>query len=117
MKIMIDIPGIEFDQDIADKFQDYFGRVLVDISDMKGACGNYEIETTDMFLAAFKRLKVLPKGHGRLIDADSIYQIVKPIVSSDTEWVMTAETAKRLIKDAFDKSPTIIEADKESEKE
>ena len=57
----------------------------------------------------------LPKGHGRLIDADSIYQIVRPIEPSDTEWGMTAETAIRLMHSAFNKAPTIIEADKESE--
>lgn len=54
----------------------------------------------------------LPKGHGRLIDADSIYQIVRPIGQSDAEWGMTAETAIRLIYDTFNKAPTIIEADK-----
>ena len=56
----------------------------------------------------------LPKGHGRLIDADSIYQIVKPIEPSDAEWGMTAETAIRLIHDAFNKASTIVEADKEN---
>lgn len=55
----------------------------------------------------------LPKEHGRLIDANSIYQIVRPIEQSDAEWGMTAETAIRLMHDVFDKSPTVIEADKE----
>lgn len=58
---------------------------------------------------------LLPKGHGRLIDADSIYQIVRPIEQSDAEWGMTAETAIRLMHDVFDKAPTVIEADKEDE--
>ena len=57
----------------------------------------------------------LSKGHGRLIDADSIYQIVRPIEQMDTEWGMTAETAIRLIHEAFNRAPTIIEADTESE--
>lgn len=57
----------------------------------------------------------LPKGHGRLIDADSIYQIVRPIEQSDAEWGMTAETAIRLMHDVFNKAPTIIEADKDDE--
>lgn len=54
----------------------------------------------------------LPKGHGRLIDADSIYQIVRPIEQGDAEWGMTAETAIRLMHDVFNRAPTIIEADK-----
>lgn len=59
----------------------------------------------------------LPKRHGRLIDADSIYQIVKPIEQSDSEWGMTAETAKQLIHDVFNKAPTIIGADRGDDNE
>ena len=59
MKIIIEIPDKEFEQDIADKFQDYFKRVKADIADGT-LCGNYELETTDMFLASFKRLQKLP---------------------------------------------------------
>ncbi len=59
MKIIIEIPGKEFDQDIADKFQDYFKRVKADMADGI-MCGNYELETTDMFLASFKRMQILP---------------------------------------------------------
>ena len=70
----------------------------------------------DMFLNYYEKIIVrgipLPKGHGKLIDANSIHQILRPIEPSDTEWGMTAETAKQLIYDAFDKAPTIIEADK-----
>ena len=53
----------------------------------------------------------LPKGHDRLIEANSVDKIVKPIEPSDAGWGMSAETAIRLIHDAFDKAPTIIEAD------
>lgn len=59
MKIIIEIPDKEFGQDIADKFQDYFERVKADIADGI-ICGNYELETTDMFLASFKRMQILP---------------------------------------------------------
>lgn len=96
-KVVIDIPEKGFDVDIADKFQDYFRRVKADIS-YGGMCGNYEIEITDMFLAAFKRLKVLPKGHGRLIDADALNfnaDYNEPLIS----------------KFDFDQAPTIIEKD------
>lgn len=94
MKVVIDIPNYEFDKDIADKFQDYFSRVKVDISN-GNLCGNYELEITEMFLAVFKRLKVLPKGHGRLIDAN--YK-----VSSDGRTVNSV---------CGYLAPTIVEAD------
>ena len=55
----------------------------------------------------------IPKGHGRLIDADSVNNIVRPIESSDCEWAVTGETVKKLIYDVFDKADTIIEADTE----
>ncbi len=58
MKVIIDIPNYEFNNDIADKFQDYFERVKADIADGT-LCGNYELETTEMFLASFKRMQVL----------------------------------------------------------
>lgn len=58
MKVLIDIPNYEFDNDVKDKFQDYFNRVKQDIADGT-MCGNYELEITDMFLASFKRLQVL----------------------------------------------------------
>ena len=63
MKVIIDIPNYEFDNDVEDKFQDYFSRVRADLRDYPShdkMCGNYEMETTDMFLASFKRLQVLP---------------------------------------------------------
>lgn len=52
MKLIIDIPT-EFECDyVGDKFKDFFSRVLCDIE--KGVmCGNYEKETTEMFLKAF----------------------------------------------------------------
>ena len=53
MKIIIDVPK-EFTQDyIADKFKDFFSRVITDI-DCKGLCGNYEKEIAEMFIKAFE---------------------------------------------------------------
>lgn len=41
MKVVIDIPN-DFEGDyIADKFKDFFSRVIADI-DCKGMCGRYE---------------------------------------------------------------------------
>lgn len=52
MKIVIDTPK-DFEGDyIADKFKDFFSRVIADI-DCKGMCGRYEKEIAEMFLKAF----------------------------------------------------------------
>lgn len=52
VKISIDIPR-EYERDfIADKFKDFFSRVIADI-DCDGMCGNYEKEIAEMFLKAF----------------------------------------------------------------
>jgi len=60
---------------------------------------------------AIKNGTVLPEKHGRLIDADDIGNIVRPIQSDDEGWAVTGETAIRLIHDAFNRAPTILEAD------
>ena len=52
MKVVIDIPK-DFEGDyIADKFKDFFSRVIADI-DCKGMCGRYEKEIAEMFLKVF----------------------------------------------------------------
>ena len=54
MKITIDIPR-EYERDfIADKFKDFFSRVIADIN-YDGMCGNYEKEIAEMFLEAFDK--------------------------------------------------------------
>ena len=54
MKVLIDIPE-EFATDYtADKFKEFFGRV---IADMYTLCGTYEKETADMFIEAFENSK------------------------------------------------------------
>lgn len=54
MKLTIDIP-IEYEQNfIADKFKDFFLRVITDM-DYSGLCGNYEKEIAEMFLEAFNK--------------------------------------------------------------
>ena len=62
---------------------------------------------------AIKNGTPLQKGHGRLIDADSVNNIIRPIDNFDCEWAVTGETVKKLIYDVFDKADTIIEADTE----
>ena len=92
MQIVIDIPEDVYKTIIADKYAIY-----------------------DKMYYSIKNGTPLTKGHGRLIDADSIYQIVRPIEQSDAEWEMTAETAIRLMHEVINRAPTIIEADTESE--
>ena len=52
MKVVIGIPK-DFEGDyIADKFKDFFSRVIADI-DCNGMCGRYEKEIAEMFLKEF----------------------------------------------------------------
>ena len=52
MKLVIDIPKDFTGDYIADKFKDFFSRVIADI-DCNGMCGRYEKEIAEMFLKAF----------------------------------------------------------------
>ena len=54
VKITIDIPR-EYERDfIADKFKDFFSRVIIDIN-CDRMCGLYEKEIAEMFLEAFDK--------------------------------------------------------------
>ena len=97
MKIVIDIPESSY-------------RLL-----QKQARTKIGRENLDEWSEAVLNGTPLPKGHGRLIDADAIKPIkapIAPLTPEDTvhyEWVYM----KRWI----DQTPTIIEADKEWEAE
>lgn len=52
MKVVIDIPKDFTGDYIADKFKDFFSRVIADV-DCKGMCGRYEKEIAEMFLKVF----------------------------------------------------------------
>ena len=52
MKVIIDIPNDFTGDYIADKFKDFFSRVIANI-DCKGMCGRYEKEIVEMFLKVF----------------------------------------------------------------
>ena len=52
MKVVIDIPKDFTGDYIADKFKDFFSRVIADI-DCKGMCSRYEKEIAEMFLKVF----------------------------------------------------------------
>lgn len=56
MKIAIEIPK-EYEIDFkADKFKDFFSRV---ISDMNCLCGNYEKEIAEMLIVTFNKAEVI----------------------------------------------------------
>ena len=93
MKLVIDIPEKQY-------------------KNIKYICEDFRCYTNNLERKIAKGTP-LPKGHGRLIDADSVNNIVRPIECSDCEWAVTGETVKRLIYDVFDKASTIIEADNE----
>ena len=64
MKVMIDIPK-EFEEDLKDNFQEFFNRIVADITyslndEEPMCCGNYERETAEMFLSAFEKSTVIP---------------------------------------------------------
>lgn len=59
-------PKKEFGINIKDKFQDFFSRMEAEtFSHMKHGtdflCGNYELETIQMFKESFNKLVLLPK--------------------------------------------------------
>jgi hypothetical protein len=56
MKLVVEIPK-EFEQDFqSDRFKEFFERC---IADMNCVCGNYERETAEMFISAFKNAECL----------------------------------------------------------
>lgn len=71
MQIVINIPK-EFEEHFnSDKFEDSLKRIRFDTletinSTQCALSGNYEIETIDMLIEAFKEGTPLPKGHGDL---------------------------------------------------
>ena len=90
MQVVIDIPK-EFEEHFnKDRFEDSLHRLSADAHLI---AGNYEQETAIMLINAFKNGIPLPKGHGRLIDADNLNNYIIGFVN-------------------FNSCPTIIEADK-----
>ena len=115
MKIVIDIPEKEFGIDIEDKFQAFFKRLEVEVEDhmicgTNLLCGAYELETIQMFMQALANGTLLPKGHGRLIDADRLKRDNPLHLGLDVPYVVE-DTVEEII----DHAPTIIYAEKESE--
>lgn len=106
MEIIINIPK-EFENHFnSDRFEDSLQRVRFDIHKAIIAkkdilSGNYEIETLDMLTEAFLKGKPLPKGHGRLIDADAFGKELHRYTEAPYQYALKV----------FNDAPTIIEAD------
>lgn len=96
-------------------------KLVVEINEekykyIKGLNKEYtDYQTTLMLYDAIRNGTPLPKRHGDLIDRNSVDDFLLPKQDSDTKWCATGETIKQLIRDAFDKAPTIIEADRSEE--
>lgn len=71
MEIIIKIPK-EFEEEFnRDKFEDSLARVASDIESFGfQLAGRYEQETIKMLREVLKDIVIIPKSHGRLIDAD-----------------------------------------------
>lgn len=99
MQIVIDIP------------EDFYERVNED------GCMSYT--DAEVVMYAFYRGKVLPKGHGRLIDADMVAEdIDTERVNLFMDGLKGTPRGYEHLKDLeriMDEIPTIIEADKEAD--
>jgi hypothetical protein len=89
MQIIINVPDIGFSVDIEDKFQDFFKRLKTEtkehlMNDTSLLCGNYELETIEMFLDAFKEMKVIPSNttNGDMIKAMFPNELLTSITST-----------------------------------
>lgn len=114
IELVIKIPEKEFGIDIDDKFQDFFKRLEAEIkshmiSGTNLVCGNYEMETIDMFLKAFKNSTPLPKGHGDLmiLSKDKLKENQIDLDFSCNKWISEVGLSNATL--------AIIEADKDSE--
>lgn len=96
-------------------------KIVIDIPDEK-----YEViksvsyytfpkEMKEWGLEAIRNGTPLPKGHGRLIDADKMKN--KMLYSHDIGAEIETNGTEATINYIFDDAPTIIEADTESEVE
>lgn len=106
----------------SDRFEDSLQRARVDIhksiiGNKSVLSGKYEIETLDMLTEAFLNSTPLPQGHGRLID---VSKIDEDRIERDNPIIyltVNGEYIEAVSLDYINNLPTIIEADKEDEKD
>lgn len=94
-------------------------KALARIRSRHGHCGNVKCGNgiwTDDLLTVSTAIyfgKVLPKGHGRLIDADSLLKHIDSMPSELNEYAWRMIRRIRLTEYIQDSTQTIVEADKE----
>ena len=103
MKVMIDIPK-EFEEDLKDNFQEFFNRIVADITyslndEEPMCCGNYERETAEMFLSAFGKSTVIPDDATKYVNDEEV-----------------SEENREIMEQMLDVEPVFREIGTESEK-
>ena len=88
-------------------------KIPKDMKDMcewhqDGICELVNLEI-DILAEAIANGIILPKGHGRLIDASKLKLHEKELQANDISWLFNAYTPEEI-----DNAPTIIEADEEN---
>ena len=79
MRIEIEIPK-EFEGDYnANKFKDFFGRVIADATYNDGVCGLYELETAVMLQKAFAESKVAYNVEAKVAELEKTKNECEPM--------------------------------------
>ncbi len=87
MQILINVPDIGFSVDIEDKFQDFFKRLEVEtrehlVTGTSLLCGTYELETIEMFLDAFKEMRIIPNNP---TNGDMVMAMLPDVIIEESE--------------------------------
>lgn len=101
MKLTIDIPR-EYERDfIADKFKDFFSRVIADIN-CDGMCGFYEKEIAEMFLEAFDNAIVGDTNlNANVIPVANIHQEKKDYTDNELIDMLVANYVEKAEDDTY----------------
>lgn len=100
MKLTIDIPR-EYEQDfIADKFKDFFSRVIADIN-CDGMCGFYEKEIAEMFLEAFDNAIGDTNLNANVIPVANIHQEKKDYTDNELIDMLVANYVEKAEDDTY----------------
>lgn len=115
MQIVIDIPKDFEEHFMQDRFEDSLHRLSADAHYI---AGNYEQETAIMLIKAFQEAIVLPKGHGRLIDADVLWDKLSKYTDNEGAIMPFGDNDALIHRDSamfiVENETTILEADKEA---
>lgn len=100
VKLIIDVPR-EYEQDfIADKFKDFFSRVIADIN-CDGMCGFYEKEIAEMFLEAFDNAIGDTNLNANVIPVANIHQEKKDYTDNELIDMLVANYVEKAEDDTY----------------